>query len=109
LPIITSTIIIIDIIYAIALKESTMSQVTIYLEDDALAAAKEAAKRAHVSVSKWFAQFAEAEKQKKPQSWDAFFAELDALKQPGDDTDLDFLLGPDRYKDLGTDAPREQF
>ena len=62
-----------------------MSQVTIYLEDDTLAAAKEAAKRAHMSVSKWFAQFAEAEKQKKPQSWDAFFAELDAIHKPGDD------------------------
>lgn len=85
-----------------------MSQVTIYLEDDALAAAKEAAKRAHVSVSKWFAQFAEAEKQKKPQSWDAFFAELDAMKKPGDDTDLDFLLDPKlRYTGLGEDVPRE--
>ena len=62
-----------------------MSQVTIYLEEDTLTAAKEAAKRAHVSVSKWFAQFAEAEKQKKPQSWDAFFAELDAIHKHGDD------------------------
>lgn len=57
-----------------------MSQVTIYLEDDTLAAAKEAAKRAHLSVSKWFAQFAEAEKQKKAQSWDEFFAEIDKNK-----------------------------
>lgn len=85
-----------------------MSQVTIYLEDDALAAAKEAATRAHLSVSKWFAQFAEAEKQKKPQNWDALFAEIDALKVPGDDTDLDFLLDPKlRYAGLGQDLPRE--
>lgn len=58
-----------------------MSQVTIYLEDDTLAAAKEAAKRAHMSVSKWFAQFAEAEKLKPKQSWNEFFAEIDKNKE----------------------------
>lgn len=85
-----------------------MSQVTIYLEDDTLAAAKEAAKRAHISVSKWFAQFAEAEKQKKPKSWDELFAELDAMRKPGDETDLDFLLDPNlRYSGIGKDVPRE--
>ena len=50
-----------------------MSQVTIYLEEDTLAAAKAAAARTHMSVSKWFAQFAEAENQKPVQSWDDFF------------------------------------
>lgn len=85
-----------------------MSQVTIYLEDDTLAAAKEAAKRAHVSVSRWFAQFAEAEKQKKSKNWDELFAELDAMRKPGDDTDLDFLLDPNlRYSGIGKDLPRE--
>ena len=39
-----------------------MSQVTIYLEDDALQAVKAAAARSRISVSKWFAQFAEVEK-----------------------------------------------
>jgi hypothetical protein len=87
-----------------------MSQVTIYLEDDALAAAKEAAKRAHVSVSKWFAQFAEAEKLKKPQSWDAFFAEIDRLRTPESDKELDFLLDPkQRYADLAADRPLASF
>jgi hypothetical protein len=39
-----------------------MSQVTIYLDPPALEAAKLAAARAQMSVSKWFAQFAEAER-----------------------------------------------
>ncbi len=87
-----------------------MSQVTIYLEEDTLAAAKEAAKRAHVSVSKWFAQFAEAEKYKRAQSWDEFLAEIDALRTPDNDKELDFLLDPKlRYADLGADRPLVSF
>lgn len=87
-----------------------MSQVTIYLEDDTLAAAKEAAKRAHVSVSKWFAQFAEAEKQKKAQSLGEFFAEIDRLRTPETDRELDFLLDPKlRYADLAADRPLASF
>ena len=39
-----------------------MSQVTIYLEEETLAAAKASAARAKMSLSKWFAQLAEAEK-----------------------------------------------
>lgn len=85
-----------------------MSQVTIYLEDDTLQAAKAAAARAHLSLSKWFAQFAEAEKQRQGKDWTGFFQEIDALKQAGDDEALDFLLDPARrYADLGEDTPRE--
>ena len=85
-----------------------MSQVTIYLEDDTLAAAKEAAAKEKLSVSKWFAQFAEAEKSRRANDWGSFWAEIDALKQPGDDGAWDFLLDPKlRYADLGQDLPRE--
>ena len=87
-----------------------MSQVTIYLEEDSLAAAKTAAARAQMSVSKWFAQFAEAEKQKPLQSWDGFFAELDSLSPSNPDaTDGWDTLLKDRYSGLGTDTPRESF
>ena len=87
-----------------------MSQVTIYLEEDTLAAAKAAAARTHMSVSKWFAQFAEAEKQKPVQSWDDFFAEIDSLGSPDADAvgGWDALL-KDRYSGLGTDVPRQSF
>ena len=87
-----------------------MSQVTIYLEEDALAAAKTAAARAHMSVSKWFAQFAEAEKQKPLQSWDGFFAELDRMDSANPDAidGWDILL-KNRNEGLGTDVTRESF
>ncbi len=87
-----------------------MSQVTIYLEVDALAAAKAAAARAQVSVSKWFAQFAEAEQRKPVQSWDAFFAEIDAVgDDPAQQTDGWDALLADRYCGVGTDTPRQSF
>lgn len=87
-----------------------MSQVTIYLEDDSLAAAKAAAARTNMSVSKWFAQFADAEKQKPVQSWDEFFAEIDAMgvSDSGAADGWDELL-KDRYSGLGTDLPRQSF
>lgn len=87
-----------------------MSQVTIYLEDDSLAAAKAAAARSQMSVSKWFAQFADAEKQKPVQSWDDFFAEIDAMgaADSGAADGWDELL-KDRYSGLGTDSPRQSF
>jgi len=87
-----------------------MAQVTIYLEEDTLAAAKAAAARTHMSVSKWFAQFAEAEKQKPVQSWDDFFAGIDALGSPEDGAaeGWDALL-KDRYSGLGTDVTRQSF
>ena len=87
-----------------------MAQVTIYLEDDSLAAAKAAAARAQMSVSKWFAQFADAEKQKPVQSWDEFFAEIDAMgvSDSGAADGWDELL-KDRYSGLGVDLPRQSF
>jgi hypothetical protein len=78
-----------------------MSQVTIYLEEDTLAAAKTAAARAKMSLSKWFAQFAEAEKAKQLPSWEEVFAEIDHLRDPESDKALDFLLDPKtRYEGL---------
>ncbi len=86
-----------------------MGQITIYVEDSALAAAKEAATRAKVSVSQWFAKFAIEEKQKQSQGWDEFFTEIDRLnvKQDGPDGWDDLLAH--RYQGLGTDVPRESF
>lgn len=87
-----------------------MSQVTIYLEDDALAAAKIAATRAQMSVSKWFAQFAEAEKTKLTSNRTHFWAEIDRLRSPQNDQALDFLLDPSqRYADLVADRRLESF
>ncbi|KAF1047050.1 hypothetical protein [Xylophilus sp.] len=87
-----------------------MSQVTIYLEEDTLAAAKAAAARAQMSVSKWFAQFAEAEKARLAADRQKFWNEIDALRQPGEDDGLDFLLDPKRrYEGLGEDVPRVPF
>lgn len=86
-----------------------MGQITIYVEDGALEAAKRAAKRAEVSASQWFAKFAVEEEKKQSKSWDAFFVEIDALRTPETDTGFDFLLGDDRYSGLGTDVPREPF
>ena len=78
-----------------------MSQVTIYLEEDTLAAAKAAAARAKMSLSKWFAQYAEAEKAKPLQSLEEMFAEIDRLRDPESDKALDFLLDPkNRYEGL---------
>lgn len=87
-----------------------MSQVTIYLEEDALAAAKVAATRAQVSVSKWFAQFAEIEKTKLTSDRTLFWAEIDRLRSPTSDQELDFLIDPQqRYAGLATDRPLESF
>jgi hypothetical protein len=78
-----------------------MSQVTIYLEEETLALAKVAAARAKMSLSKWFAQFAEAEKTKPLRSWDEVYAEIDRLRDPESDKALDFLLDPkSRYEGL---------
>jgi hypothetical protein len=78
-----------------------MSQVTIYLEEETLALAKAAAARAKMSLSKWFAQFAEAEKTKPLRSWDEVFAEIDRLRDPESDKALDFLRDPKtRYEGL---------
>ena len=64
-----------------------MSQVTIFLDDETERAAREAAASAQLSLSCWFAKFAERERERerergKPRSdWGSFFAELDAVKQ----------------------------
>ncbi len=84
-----------------------MSKVTIYLDEENLAAAKEAAAKANLSVSRWFAQFAEMEKTKRGRNRQAFWTEIDRLRAAGGSDGLDFLLGPDRYSDLGEDIPRE--
>ena len=62
-----------------------MGQVTIYVEDSALEAAKQAAEKSKVSVSQWFAKFAVEEKRRQTQDWDSFFAEIDALGGSLDD------------------------
>ena len=62
-----------------------MGQVTIYVEDSALEAAKQAAEKSKVSVSQWFGKFAVEEKRKQTQDWDSFFAEIDALGGSPDD------------------------
>lgn len=86
-----------------------MGQVTIYVEDSALAAAKRAAERAKVSVSQWFAKHAIEERQRQSQGWEAFFADIDRLRGPDDGPDgWDDLLA-DRHQGLGSDTPRESF
>ena len=96
--------------FLIIIQRFQVSQVTIYLEEDTLAAAKAAAARAQMSLSKWFAQFVEAEKQKPIQSWDDFFQEIDSLGNPdADTTDSWDALLKDRYSGLGTDVPRQSF
>ena len=83
-----------------------MGQVTIYVEDSALEAAKRAAERTKVSVSQWFAKFAIEEKHKQTQGWDAFFAEIDRLRDEGGD---DFpSLEEIRANDV-PDCPRESW
>jgi hypothetical protein len=78
-----------------------MAQVTIYLEEDTLALAKAAAARARMSLSKWFAQFAEAERAKPLPSLNEMFAEIDRLRDPASDKALDILLDPKtRYEGL---------
>jgi cupin superfamily acireductone dioxygenase involved in methionine salvage len=83
-----------------------MGQVTIYVEDGALDAAKRAAERAKVSVSQWFAKFAIEEKQKQAQGWDAFFAEIDGLREGGGD---DFPSLEELRAHEVPDSPRESW
>lgn len=86
-----------------------MGQVTIYVEDSALEAAKRAAERAKVSVSQWFARQAIEERERQNQSWDTFFAEIDRLRDPNDGPDGWDELLLDRNAGLGRDTPRESF
>jgi hypothetical protein len=86
-----------------------MSQVTIYLEPETLEAAKAAAARAHLSVSKWFAKLVEAEQAKMlPGSLSDALEAIDRAYGTDGRDDLDFLLNPaTRYAGLGPDTPRE--
>ena len=81
-----------------------MGQVTIYVEDSALDAVKQAAERSKVSVSQWFAKYALEEKRKQTQDWDAFFAEIDRLR--GNDWD-DFPSLEEIRANEVPDLPRE--
>ena len=83
-----------------------MGQVTIYVEDGALEAAKRAAERSKVSVSQWFAKFAGEEKQKQAQGWDDFFAEIDRLRDEGGD---DFPSLEEIRAHEVPDSPRESW
>lgn len=83
-----------------------MGQVTIYVEDSALEAAKRAAERAKVSVSQWFAKHAVEERERQNQSWESFFAEIDRLRDEGGD---DFpSIGEIRAGEV-PDSPRESW
>jgi len=83
-----------------------MGQVTLYVEDSALQAAREAAARAQMSLSQWFAQFAAEEKRRQSKDWSAFFVEIDAMTTSGDN---DFPEpGSLRHSDI-PDLPRERW
>ena len=83
-----------------------MGQVTIYVEDSALEAAKRAAAKAQVSVSQWFAKFASEERQRQSQNWDTFFAEIDRLRDEGGD---DFPTLEEIRAGEVPDSPRESW
>ncbi|MBK9443612.1 MAG: hypothetical protein IPN53_20905 [Comamonadaceae bacterium] len=83
-----------------------MGQVTIYVEDSALDAAKRAAERAKISVSQWFGKFAIEELQRQSQSWEAFFAEIDRLRDEGGD---DFPSLEEIRAGEVPDSPRESW
>lgn len=85
-----------------------MGQVTIYVEDSALDAAKRAAERTQVSVSQWFAKFAIEEKNKQAQNWDAFFAEIDSLRNVNGDGNDFPSLEEIRAHEV-PDSPRESW
>lgn len=83
-----------------------MGQVTIYVEDGALKAAREAASRAQMSLSQWFAQFAAEEKRRQAKDWNAFFGEIDAMTATGDD---DFPDPSSLRRNEVPDLPRERW
>ena len=76
-----------------------MPQVTIYLEDDALEAVKAAAARAHISVSKWFAQFAEAERASLSADRQKFWQEIDRLRPSSEEESLGSCAPPWNARD----------
>ena len=71
-----------------------MSQLTIYLDEDAGAAVKMASASTPMSVRKWLAPFAETEKAQLTSNCTYFWAAIDRLHRPQDDQALVFLLDP---------------
>ncbi len=86
-----------------------MSQVTIYLQPSTLDAAKAAAAKAQLSVSQWFARFAQAEEQKLGHSWTEFLDQLDRTHGKQSEAGLDFMLSPERNADLLAQRELEAF
>ncbi len=87
-----------------------MSQVTIYLEPETLELAKACAARAKLSVSKWFAQKVESERDSMRTDRTAFWQYIDTLRHGETDDGMDFVLDPaQRHADLGQDAPHASF
>ncbi len=80
-----------------------MSQITIYLDDASEAAAREAAARANLSVSRWFAQFAEAEKARRNNDWTDYWEEVDRSKASW----AEFPLTEEMNRDSVEDSQRE--
>ena len=86
-----------------------MSQVTIYLQPSTLDAAKAAAAKAQLSVSQWFARFAQAEEQKLSHSWTEFLDQLDRTHGEHSRNSLDLMLSPERDADLAPQRELEAF
>lgn len=86
-----------------------MSQVTIYLQPSTLDAAKAAAAKAQLSVSQWFARFAQAEEQKLSHSWSDFLDQLDRNHGEQSRTGLDFMLSAEHNADLRPQRELEAF
>jgi hypothetical protein len=86
-----------------------MSQVTIYLPPSTLDAAKAAASKAQLSVSQWFARFAQAEEQKLGHSWSEFLNQLDSTHGEHSRNGLDFMLSSERNADLRPQRELETF
>lgn len=80
-----------------------MSQITIYLDDASEAAAREAAARANLSVSRWFAQFAEAERAKRNTDWTSYWEDVDRHRASW----AELPLTEEMNQDLAADSPRE--
>ncbi len=84
-----------------------MSQVTIYMDDEAIARAKAAAAAAKLSLSSWLAKLV---KEQTPEvdanGWPVgFFENIEANKHIWDD----FPSLEEIRADMGTDLPRESF
>jgi hypothetical protein len=80
-----------------------MAQITIYLDESSELAVKEAAAKANLSVSRWFAQFAEAEKARRNQDWAAHWAQIDEHQTEWQN----FPLTDTSNDDLAPDTKRE--